>query len=361
MSRRAVVHIGIDKTGSKTVQNTFYGAREPLLSEERILYPSVSVNLSVPLAVAFQDVSPTTLRPIKSPLVDESSLERTRRNFRAALEAELDRDNWETLVLSAESLCDFAPREVSRFMEWLGGYTSDVRIIAYVRHPVEWTRSSLQQHVKGGRSLEDLYENPPLPNWRRRFTPWLEAFGRERFTLVSFDDAIRGDGLAASFCDAAGLPREKILPFVPAAPVNESMSHEAVLLLDSLNRQRPLMVDGAPSPKRRWKGTGTIKKIPGRKFRLSAEQETLAGENVRPDLDWLNETFGTNLFPDIFDKAAKNEEAAPQEIPQETIDALARLISDYGNRIKSLKEARSEPLKAPNVISKMLGRLRLRR
>jgi hypothetical protein len=153
------------------------------------------------------------------------------------------------------------------------------------------------QQLKGGATLDYLYKNMPLPGWRDRFTPWLDAVGLERFRLVSFNEAQENEGIVASFCDAAGLPYETIRSLAPPIPAaNESISLEAALLLDSLNRQQPLFIDGKLSPERRRYGQRYVKRamksLPGNKFCLSAEHAAKARVDSRPDLEWLNATFG---------------------------------------------------------------------
>lgn len=334
MAKRAVIHIGIDKTGSTTIQNTLFSVRSKLLSDAQILYPSIRANQSIHLGTIFRDKPPPKLQLIEPDATDESSVARVREKFRASLDEDLANPNWHTLVISAESLCDFYPKAIARLIEWLTEYVSDISVVAYVRHPVDWTRSVVQQELKAGKTLDHIYENMRRPNWRQRFTPWLDAVGLERFRLVSFDDARENDGIMASFCDAAGLPRETILSLAPAISANESMSLEAVLLVDSLNRQRPLFIDGKLSPERRWRGIGAIRSVPGNRFCLSAEHAAKVRVDSRPDLEWLNVTFGTNLYSDVFEDTPLEASVRPNTMPQETVDALAIMLSDLGNRLQ---------------------------
>lgn len=334
MAKRAVVHIGIDKTGSTTIQRTLFSGRSKLLADSQILYPSIADNQSVYLATIFRDEAPPTLQLIEPGATQESSVASSRKKFRASLEADIARPDWHTLVISAEGLCDFGPKVTSRFIEWLTKHVSEISVVAYVRHPVEWTRSVVQERLKAGETLDQLYKNMRHPNWRQRFTPWLDAVGLEKFRLVSFDEARENEGIMASFCDAAGLPRETVLPLALDTPINESMSLEAALLLDSLNRQRPLFTEGKRSPERRWPGTRTMKLIPGNKFHLSAEHAKKARADNRPDLEWLNATFGTHLFSDVFEDAPLEIRSPPTTMPQETVDALALTLSDLGNRLQ---------------------------
>src|SRR5215207_3726692 len=301
MTKRAVIHIGMEKTGTKTIQKALFSARSKLLSDAQILYPSIAANQSIHLATMFRDKTPHLLQFIDPDATNKRYVARLREDFCASFDADIADPNWHTLILSAESLCGFKPKAIARLIEWLTEYVRDISVVAYVRHPVDWTRSALLQRLKAGETLDQLYENLPHPKWQWRFTPWLDAVGLERFRLVSFDDALENDGLMASICDAAGLPRKTVLSLAPGTPANESMSLEAALLLDSLNRQRPLFRDGKLSPERRWHGANTIKSIPGNKYYLSPEHAAKARVDNRPDLEWLNTTFGTNLYPDVFE------------------------------------------------------------
>ena len=51
-------------------------------------------------------------------------------------------------------------------------------------------------------------------------------------------------------------------------------------------------------------------------------------------LEWLNATFGTNLFPDIFEDAPFEASVRPNTMPQATVDALAIMLSDFGNQLQ---------------------------
>jgi hypothetical protein len=335
--KKAVVHIGTDKTGTSAIQNALFSARTALLSEARILYPSIAANQSIPLWTMFHNGPHRALQRIEPEATDEKSISRVREKFKASLDEDFGSPHWETLVISAEDLSQLYPEEVNQFTKWLLEYVNDIRVVAYVRHPVDWTRSVVQEELKQGETLGEVFEDMPRPKWRRRFTPWLEALGSERFHLVSYEEARENGGLVASFCDVAGLPRETVLPLASSTSTNESMSHEATLLADSLNRQRPLYRDGKLSTERRWYGIDAIMTVPGNRFRLSPENRAKAGTDNRQDLQWLNDSFNTNLYPDVFEDGPLEEDARPATMPQETTDALAIRLSNLGNEIERRK------------------------
>lgn len=337
-SKRAVVHIGINKTGSTAIQAALFSARTRLLSEARILYPSIAANQSIHLWTMFREEPHPVLQRIEPDAVGEASVTRVRKRFFAALEEDFTNPDWDTLVISAEDLSRFYTPDVSRFIKWLIEHVNDIRVVAYARHPVDWTRSMVQEQLKQGETLDQVYENVPRPEWQLRFAPWLNAVGFERFHLVCFDEAREAtDGIMASFCDAANLPCETILSLAPTVSKNESMSHEAALLVDSLNRQRPLYRDGKLSPERRWFGIDAMMTVPGNKFSLTPEQEAQARIVSRPDLRWLNDRFGTDLYPDVFEDRPLKEAVRVETMPQETVDALAIKLSNLGNALEHQK------------------------
>jgi hypothetical protein len=360
--KRAVIHIGTHKTGTTTIQKTLFSVRSKLLSKTQILYPSIHSNHSVSLGTMFLDKPPRALQIHGRDVTDESAVASFRERSRASLEADLAAPDWHTLVISGELLCGFDPKAVARLIEWLTQYVSTISVVAFVRHPVDWARSAVQQRLKGGATLDHLYENVPVPKWREKFTPWLDAVALERFRLVNFNEALENEGIVASFCEAAGLPHETIWSLAPPVPAaNESISLEAALLLDSLNRQQPLFIDGKLSLERRRYGQRYVKRamksVPGNKFYLSAEHAAKARVESRPDLEWLNATFGKNLFPDIFDDAPIETPIHPNTMPQTTVDALAIMLSklfgkvaeakDLERRLKQLKERRKKRRRRP--------------
>jgi hypothetical protein len=53
--RKIILHIGLHKTGTTTIQNVLHANREFLLRREGVLYPSLAPNLSGALNTVFSD------------------------------------------------------------------------------------------------------------------------------------------------------------------------------------------------------------------------------------------------------------------------------------------------------------------
>lgn len=289
--RRAVIHIGIDKTGTTTLQRSLHAARGRLL-QAGVLYPSIAANHSICLSTLFRAVPPRALAVIEPEAVTPAGIEAVRRRYRQSLQRELDLD-WRVLVLSAEGLCDVGPPAIERLRAFLAPHVGErIRVLAYVRHPLDWIHSAAQERLKAGETLDQLLERPWRPDWRRRFTPWLQAFGRERFVLRSFEAALK-TGLLVSLAEAGDLPEVRDLP--SASPANASLSMEAALWLDARNRR---------DPSRDQALLQRLMRQPGRPFRLPAELEAAALATAREEVAWLQETFGVDDYADLAAAAA---------------------------------------------------------
>ena len=336
MNRTAIVHIGIDKTGSTVIQGSLHSARQELLSASRILYPTIAANHSIFLSTLFRPEPPRALRMVEPDATDDAAVDRLRQKYRASFESDFARNEWDTSVISAESLCDFPQAAVTRFVDWLSEYVDDIRVIAYVRHPVDWTRSAVQQRLKQGQTFAEARTRFPRPRWRARFTPWISAVGMARFHLLSFDAVCVTPGILESFCEAGGLGKPSALSRATDVRKNESMSLEAALLLESLNRQKPLYIDGQISAERRRYrgryGIDLIRRIPGNRFQLTGEDEVRARTGSREDLVWLNDTFGLDLYPDLFVDVSPSVVDRQTSMPQATVDAVAGLLAQLLDR-----------------------------
>jgi hypothetical protein len=330
--RRVLVHAGWPKTGTSTIQNVLHANRGYLLERERALYPSLAPNLSNALGSIFKEHSRKRKATKVAGLTDEE-VAALRSKHLGALEAELSSGDWETLLLSAEGVSNLMVPEFAKLREWCEGHASECTVLVCVRHPIDWTRSVIQQFLKRGDTLDRLYEDPPTPEYRAKISRAIAAFGRENVRVFDFESATRGGGgIVGAFAREAGLgaPAQEFL--ASRAPrYNESLSMEAARILDSLNRQRPMFVGDARASRRAKLGRelAYLRRVGGRKFDVPGWVKGRIVPESREDVAWLNETFGLNLYPDVFSDAreAAVSSADGSEVPTD-VPAAAEALSD---------------------------------
>lgn len=323
-SRRVVLHAGLPKTGTTTIQNVCYQHRSMLI-EEGVLYPRLMPNLTTPLCTMFlQDPSVHISNRIEGNSADV--LRSRAEGFREALEQEIHSAPWHTLVLSAEGVSNLHRESLQGLHTWMGQFADDWTVLFCVRDPLSYTRSVIQQLMKGGDRLEDLYRNLPLPNMRGKIGNAIAVFGRDRVKVFGMREATSGPGgLVGHFADLIGLGEASRRRLVTESRVaNESMSFEAVLVLDSLNRKFPMFpADGSPR-KRSGRELASVLRIRGSRYELPEDVRRRVADGTADDVAWVASEFGVDLAGDC--DAVPGRRGDPSLQPA-TADSLAELIS----------------------------------
>jgi hypothetical protein len=333
MAKSGILHIGLPKTGTTSCQEALFANREMLLRRHRMFYPSVAPSHNSMLSVMFLEDPRTNVKVKSLGITTREGAEALRRRYFAQMEANLAQASWDTLVLSSEGLSTVPLSSLERLRDWLRTYADDWTVLFWARHPVAYTTSNIQQHIKSGRCLEDAVTKPPMTQFRRRASDAFQVFGRENVKLTAFEEARQEPGgIVAAFCRRLGLPETTAMEVARSSVArNESMSLLATLLLSSLNRQRPRFVDGQMNPERREHDIKMFQRIKGEKFRLPPEAEMEIRQKSRTDVEWLNETFGTELYLDVFSDQEPDVAVGPGTFSPETLDSLSLFMSDLIN------------------------------
>lgn len=223
--RRVILHAGLPKTGSTSIQR-FLDVNSEALREQGFMYEPAPDRPGRRdhnfLAMAFWP-------RVQRIYTDRygSDIERLRGDSLAAWHAQLGAfraSDQQTLVISAEmltrckvpSLSDFVRQEMSDL---------DLLVLFYLRQPSDLYVSWLQQHLKGSNDLL------PFSRERGRWAKRLRLFQKHvgSVELREFDRAtMRGADVVTDFVDAIGIdPAGLVRP----ANANESVSAEGMALI----------------------------------------------------------------------------------------------------------------------------------
>ena len=247
----SVLHIGTEKTGSKTLQECLHRNRG-LLLEQGVLYTR-SAGLRNNRQVSLLGYAPdrrddgTAWVGIDS---DEALRDHQWKTVKAIKE-EIQARRPERVVFSSEHLQSRlrTQEDIRRVHDQLEAVGVSVeRVIVYLRDPVSVCRSLYASSVVTGSTAS----GPPPPdspyfeticNHRKTLETWASEFGDEIVTPRLFArDSLRGGSIIDDFFEAA----EMALPDDLVRPVdrNESLSQLGVEVLRRLNARIPRMVDG---------------------------------------------------------------------------------------------------------------------
>lgn len=251
-----VLHVGMPKTGTSSIQDSLYHG----LSDERFRYVSLGhVNSTVYLVTLFRD-RPETTWPFWLLGIPSSRIGRMRSNFTWRLRRALERcvAQGRTPIVSAECCWTFTETELGRMRDFFESCGFGIRAVAYVRPLKSWMESMFQQLVKAGRWDFDprFGSSPGRSDWHElsRILSTLErVFGRDSVDVRAFVRSQLHEGCAVrDFCRVLGIN------FDSRAVVrsNDALSADAVTLLCAYNRYCPTRPTWTPLLEHRLRDLG---------------------------------------------------------------------------------------------------------
>ncbi|KUO68130.1 MAG: hypothetical protein APF80_08475 [Alphaproteobacteria bacterium BRH_c36] len=330
--KRAIVHAGLPKTATTTIQNACFEARMKLHKGAGILYPGNHPDKQQALRTIFVDDPRKHPSNMLAERTDLAELRREGEQILGEFKSEIEQSDAESVLFSNEGLSNHQPGELVKLKDWLSQFFDDIEVLFVVREPVAYTTSAVQQLLKQGHILEAKYSKPPRPLYQSRIGRVMKVFGAGAVQVLTFEEMCgHADGVIGSFLDYLGVANQEVRKAVHEAARrdNSSLSNEAALILSSLNAHRPLFVDGRTMRNRSlYKEVSALRNIKGDKFRLPKEVAERIFEMTRPDVAWLRENFGIEAYDNIDFSKYTNEPSLKPEVAQ----SLALTISDLINK-----------------------------
>jgi hypothetical protein len=288
--RRCIVHIGMHKTGSTSIQQSLHR-----FSDERFMYAALddASNHSVAMYSAFSS-NPEKHHLHRHRGRDAASVRAYASRMREALDRCAAQAGGRTLVISGEDISVLARFDVLRMRDYLRARFDEVEIVAYVRSPGEFIASSFQERVKGGSIGFDPRQM--YRNYEKTFAKFDDVFGRQHVQLRKFDPSGFPDGCAVrDFCSRIGLQ----LPAARIVRINESLSRQMVGLLYTYRKL------GARAQVETLRGPECmrlavlLRGMRSDKFRFAPEFTRPLLEDNRADIAWMEARLGASLAEDL--------------------------------------------------------------
>ncbi|GAB2984802.1 hypothetical protein [Nocardioides montaniterrae] len=233
-----VIHIGMGKTGTSSLQEWF-GRNRPVLADHGVLYPTTPGRFRhVKLGLMTTPVDELNEMPAWRRM-NRDDPERYQAEMRAATISEIRDAALPRVLLSNEGHFGSSEAAIAELGGFLGSFASSVRVVVYLRRQDDHLLSRYQQLVKVGSTerlasrvdvdLSDLYD------YAARLTTWQRVLAPDALVVRPFErEQLAGGSLQQDFLDTAGIDlREDALAPVPRT--NESLDAEAVELLRLLN------------------------------------------------------------------------------------------------------------------------------
>lgn len=320
-SHRIVVHFGLPKTGSTSIQESLFR----YLNDPRFHYVSFSnPKTSLVIATGFKD-DPARFGAHARRGTSSDELQRLRKQAVDSLEAELQAAGGRTAILSSEAISSFHMQEIRNLCSFITKHRPAATAVAYVRRPKEYMESVFQQRVKGG--VQRFRAPSLLPNFRARFEHFDAVLGRQNVGLWLFDPAsFPGHCVVQDFCSRLGIT------FRPedAVRANEGLSLPALSLLFAYRKFGPGYGVGPTVPLENSLLVTKIRALPGPRLRLHSSVVAPVIKARRKGIEWMEERLGASLAEDLtlHDRDAIRSE---DELLRFTPEALRWLAEELGD------------------------------
>ncbi|MBA3812793.1 MAG: hypothetical protein H0X27_14325 [Caulobacteraceae bacterium] len=246
MKRRLILHLGLSKTGTTSIQG-FFRQNPEALAAAGIIYPRVSA--AMPDHPAFRR---SALKARRNEETNHSALALEINGGRegagdagdrtplwSAAFRQIDDSGARTAIVSYEN---FSIRPTKYRFDDIAGRIGGFNVlgIIYLRRQEDWAISLYGQKVKGaGRFAKDFSRYASSLGGRLIYSRILDEikghFPLDRLVVGNFDQAAN-TGLLEDFLDRAGLPRERLMSGVEQRLRNPSRSHGATLFLLKCNQ-----------------------------------------------------------------------------------------------------------------------------
>lgn len=300
--RELILHFGMHKTGSSAIQRAL---RTHDLGPDHACVGIIdSANQSAAVIAMFSRNAHRHHNTVKRGYSPEE-IQAIGQQQRARFASLLREHPAPSLVLSAEDagqLKEDDLRQLRRFVQACG---RTVRAVAYVRTPVSYMESALQQRIKGG--LGQWRPQDWWPTYQERFEKFDRVFGREAVSLWKYDPATFPDGdVVCDFFTRLGIPWQ---PAQQATRVNESLSLPAVRLLYAYRQCGPGYGVGGKAIRANVMLIRKLGELTGPRLRLArAVCRPLLQRNA-DDLHWAEQRLGCPMADLSHDGSGLRSEA----------------------------------------------------
>ncbi|MEH6570550.1 MAG: hypothetical protein V7709_15830 [Halioglobus sp.] len=303
-----ILHVGMHKTGTTSIQNNCYRNRKTL-AEHGIIYPSFSYldqtrsNHSGPITAAVSDKPDRYGEQWRAGLGNNPKA--LQQAYQDQFRELLDTPKADTLILSGETISAFANDDLKKLRKQLLQHTDHLKVLVYLRNPASAVGSILQQRVRGGGDRDTDDNIIALASIsRRRYQRLKKVFG-DSLDVLNFHEAVsQPSGLVGSFMEFCGLPAEETLKLEFAA-ANPRTSMESFKLMLAINKVYPAK-SGDEGRQREYNDLRPLSLLPGQPFRMENLDSAKVQREIDAETQWLSKELNLN-FPETPAKTEQSE------------------------------------------------------
>lgn len=268
------------KTGSSSIQRSLRDYNDGITRYANLGYE----NHSIPIYTAFSDRHLDYNIWRRAGLSGEA-IEQKRLDCRAKIEDSLTEETEQNIIFSGEDMTKLSTDSLISLKAALNKHCGNIKIFAYIRDPISFNSSAIQEYIKNGENSHFQY----LPRYKETFEKFMTVFGFDNVTLKTFRRSeLTNSDVVTDFCKHFDIA----LKHKPAH-VNESLSTEAIKCIYILNTiVNPLDGDTMLNSARSTFISTLASLLPGS---FSVNLGITDSEWLNSDCDWLENVTSIKL------------------------------------------------------------------
>lgn len=361
-----IVHVGMHKTGSSSIQETL-----SKVQMQAVEYLSIGPSNHSAFFSTLLSKHPENYHTHRKSGLSKSKVRDLQLLYVKKLHTALQNVTKKKVLISAEDLSSSSNgySELEYLKELLVSYCKRIRIVGYVRPPAGYMQSAFQQRMKGGgQNVFDLRK--VYPCYKQSFAKMDDIFGQENVELIAFKrDSLHNGDVVQDFARRieVDLDPSKIVR------TNESLSLEATALLFVFRHFSGKLAGykGYNSDNNRL--IAALSGLGNQKLVFSESALSSVFEANRSDIEWMSQRLGTSIVEDastlpqeigsekdLFNVAYANRLAIwsllkQQEVLNKNSKDLAKLV----DRLYLMHAVKIAPLRPPENVLFSLAQLEL--
>lgn len=289
---RFVIHAGMPKTGSSSIQATFFG-----FQTERVSYCPFEIPNLGQLFELLTSETPESVRAFRKRGVSSARVAQDARDAARAFRDFLSGRSG-TVLFSAERIGNLSSvsrlhrAQIAKFRDMVRSCGFEPEVVIYIRAPHSFLESSFQQRVKSvGHADFDLAAL--WPGYRTRIEILDDCFGRSAVHVVPFAPwNFPGNDIVNDFVARVGIDLEGH----SIARRNESLSAEAVALIYLQNCfGNSFLAPSEATPQKNIRWIRMLDTLQGSKLRFSDALLAPVIAANHADLEWIEQRMGCRL------------------------------------------------------------------
>lgn len=331
-----ILHAGLHKTGTSSIQKTFYNKdNNQLLKKAGVLYPRCwKQNHGTVLYSVFSDKPEKYLTAKYHKEFTEAEAEKHNQMNLEKLKKELhdsvNNHNITKLLLSGEQISKLSSKNLDRlknYLHSLGLGHAAFKIIVYTRNPVTWAGSMMQQQLKGGSRYEQLIQKTIPSLFQERIGNITRVFDENATQVYAFESARNHEsGIIGHLLEKSLIDR-KMIDQIEELRANEGISKFTGEFLKYIHHKIPIRIEGKPNKERHRKDHKPLQNIRGDKFEPSLEEKNNIKSIARDDMTWLKEHFDIDYtIEDVADKESYKNIALSFDDVKEVYPRLTKVL-----------------------------------